>query len=139
MCLCVSNSIVPLATIAFTAGFPMHTAFELKVTEYLVHARSSFLKRPVSLLEPTIFKTIFKQNTQVSDKANDADSAGEMMPPEHSAEIRKAEQCWSACSPPGRWMLWVTGEIRSGGGGSCWAEKPSDSFADATIEALFLC
>lgn len=89
---------------------------ELKVTEYLVRARSSFLKRPVSLLEPTLFKTIFKQNTPVSDKANEANSAEETMPPRNTQLRWEAEQRWSARSPPGRWMSWVTGEIRNEGG-----------------------
>jgi hypothetical protein len=74
-CLCVSNSIVPLATIALTAGFLRHASFSksLESQNGLVHARSYFLKRPVSLEEQSVFKTIFKQNPSKV-------TAGEMMP-----------------------------------------------------------
>lgn len=106
ICLCVSNSIVPLATIAFTAGFPIHTAFpkSLESHNILVHARSDVLKRPISLLEQTIFKTPFKQSTLLLAKGDDGDSTEETVAVRVIGFHGEAEcvQRQTPLSPPGR-------------------------------------
>nr|KAF6363109.1 hypothetical protein mPipKuh1_010106 [Pipistrellus kuhlii] len=105
ICLCVSNSIVPLATIAFTAGFPIHTAFpkSLEPHNILVHARSNVLKGPISLLEQTIFKTPFKQCTLWLAKGDDGDSTEEMVALRSLASGGR----WSVCSGRLTSPLWA--------------------------------
>lgn len=66
----------------FSAGSPIHTAFStsLEPQNISVCARSGFLKRPISLVEQTIFITILTQNIQFLDAGDNGDSAEDTVP-----------------------------------------------------------